>query len=148
MAEIWFILAVILVGMEIYMGFTLVLLFSALASFLVGLLVSIHVVPENNLVLQFAIFFFFTIISYMGLWKPMKTFLDKRKASGEQFSNYIGQEVEVIESELKKGETGLVKWSGSYIRARIADDASEEIYAVGEKLSVVSVVENIFIVKK
>ncbi len=148
MALIWLILAVILVALEIYLGFTLVFLFSALASLLVGCIVEIGLIPEDHLVFQFITFLFFTIASYILLWKPMKQFLDKKKATNPKFQNYVGQEVEVIDNKLVKGETGLVKWSGSFIRARISDSDEASEYNVGTKLTVESVEENVFIVKK
>lgn len=147
MLEVWFILAIIFIVLEVVLGFTIVLLFAAFASFSVGLLVTLGSLSEDSTVTQISLFFALSAVWTILLWKPLKRMLAKRSES-EGVHSYIGQEVVLIDDTLEKGHIGDAKWSGTIRKIKIAEDAKELKYHSGEILKVVAVQDNLFIVKK
>lgn len=141
--EFWFLLTGVFVILEVVLGFTIVCLFAALASFTVGVMVSFNM-PENILQ-QAAYFFGFTFLWTILAYKPLINLL--KKNFKHSYHNIIGSIAKVTEENLIAGKIGAVKWSGTIFKAMLAKDSEEKEISVGKSVTIVAVKENIFIVK-
>ncbi|MES2214620.1 MAG: NfeD family protein [Pseudomonadota bacterium] len=93
-------------------------------------------------VYQYLLFCLFSCFWVIALWKPLKypnIFSTKRS----QTSDLVGQEVEVINLPLEAGIIGQVKWSGTIMNAKLAEDFKPA--EVGAILKVREVEGNILI---
>lgn len=122
---LWLLGGAVCIGVEMFgmpgMGF----LFAGIAALLVGGAVEIGLIAPENLLLQFALFFLFTSVSAMLLWKKLK------KIRGPVYSNMVGTEAEVIGGGLAGTREGQVKWSGTIMRARLADEVVMDVLPSG-----------------
>jgi membrane protein implicated in regulation of membrane protease activity len=143
----WFIIGIILIGLEVFLGFTIILLFSGMAAFILGNLIFFNKIDPTNIWGQISIFFTITMMLSAILWKPLKRGVFSRKPKAELFNNIIGQEAVVIEKPLKKNEEGIIKWSGTFIKARLLSSEKIEELEVGQIVTIVEVIGNVFIVK-
>lgn len=122
---LWLLGGAVFIGVEMFgmpgMGF----LFAGIAALLVGGAVEIGLIAPENLLLQFALFFLFTSVSALLLWKKLK------KVRGPVYSNMVGTQAEVIGGGLAGRREGQVKWSGTIMRARLADEVVMDVLPSG-----------------
>ncbi len=143
--EIWYILAAILMVLEVVFGFTVVLLFAALAAFSLGVMIDYGVIYHDDWVMSLAYFFGFTIFWSLVAFKPLRNLLNK-SAGGANYSNIIGSKAIVAKGGLQKGHRGEVTWSGSFFKAEIAENSEHDSIVAGGLVKIVAVEENVFIV--
>lgn len=138
----WLIAAALLFALEAFgipgIGF----LFAGIGALAVGGSISLGLLAPEQLVLQFALFFFLTALVAVLLWRKLKTWR-MNPAAGE-YSNMIGTEATVASGGLEGNKTGEVHWSGTIMRARLADPALG--LAEGTCVSITGVEGNILIV--
>lgn len=91
----------------------------------------------DGLLEQLVAFVLATIFWTVLLWKPLKKLLDG-KGKGSNESHLIGAQVQVCEGGVSKLQ-GVVKWSGTQMQARLADNAGIEMLAEGAFAEIVSV---------
>jgi inner membrane protein len=144
-AEFWFLLGLVLIVLEVVMGFTIVLLFTSLAAFTVGFIMYWKFMVFEGIYWQFAAFFALTVIWALILWKPLKR-LKERNSKHGNVQNFVGQSVEVIDADLTKINPGNAKWSGTIVKAIIHPDFREEKLPVGTIAKIVDVRDNVFVV--
>lgn len=122
---LWLLGGAVCIGIEMFgmpgMGF----LFAGIAALLVGGAVEIGLIASEQLLLQFALFFLFTSVSALLLWKKLK------KVRGPVYSNMVGTQAEVIGGGLAGTREGQVKWSGTIMRARLADEVIIDVLPSG-----------------
>jgi membrane protein implicated in regulation of membrane protease activity len=143
--EFWFLLGLVLIILEVVMGFTIVLFFTSLAAFTVGFISYEKFVVFESVYWQFAAFFALTVFWAILLWKPLKRLKDRNAKNGE-VKNFVGQAVEVIDADLTKNKTGNVKWSGTIVHAILHPEFREETLPVGTIAKIVDVRDKIFVV--
>lgn len=122
---LWLLGGAVFIGIEMFgapgMGF----FFAGIAALLVGGAVEIGLIAPENLLLQFALFFLFTTVSALLLWNKLK------QVRGPIYSNMVGTEAEVIGGGLAGTREGQVKWSGTIMRARLADEVVIDVLPAG-----------------
>lgn len=126
---IWAIVATFLVFLEILIGAVGVgLLFMGLGAYIVALSLYVNWIAEDQLLLQFSIFFFATALFTIILWKPLKRLRNKKA----NYHDMQGQDVLVIEQPLIRAEKGYVKWSGVRMKAVLIAESEVERIEVGQ----------------
>lgn len=122
---LWLLAGAVFIGIEMFGMPGIGFLFAGISALLVGGAVEIGLIAPENLLLQFALFFLFTSVSAMLLWKKLK------KIRGPVYSNMVGTEAEVIGGGLAGTREGQVKWSGTIMRARLAEDVIIDVLPSG-----------------
>lgn len=122
---LWLIAGALFIGVEMFGVPGIGFLFAGIAALMVGGSIELGVIGAESIVLQFALFFFITTISAILLWKRLK------KDRGPVYSNMIGTEAEVIGGGLTGSREGQVKWSGTTMRARLADETVIDVLPSG-----------------
>lgn len=147
-SQLWFILAICLICVEIFVGFTIVATIFSISAITLGCLVYFFPTAFSSYITQLASYC--AAVSFWGLvlWKPLKLLLKKYKKN-EEYTNIIGQQGEVIDKDLITGKVGKIKWSGTQVKAMI-DDSHQDKYKkieVGSIVTITNIKNNIFIVK-
>lgn len=145
MFEFWLVLGFVLVILEVAMGFTLVLFFAGMGALTTALLLHYSYIGDDAVSTQVAVFFVATTLWAISSWKPFKHIVAKLR-SHNSYNNIAGQEVQIIDADLVKGETGNAKWSGTVVRVKLDDDSPSEVLTVGSIAKVKEIKDNIFIV--
>jgi len=122
---LWLIAGAIFVGIEIFGVPGIGFLFAGIAALMVGGAIELGVVSSESTILQFALFFLITVVSAALLWKKLKAI------RGPSYSNMIGTDAEVIGGGLSGIREGQVKWSGTIMRARLADEVVVDVLPAG-----------------
>jgi membrane protein implicated in regulation of membrane protease activity len=121
------------------------LLFAGLGAISCGALISWGFVDEQYYDLQMLWFFTITIIWAICLWLPFKRF--RYRKSTDSFNNMIGSSAVVVSNDLKKGEIGTVKWSGTVMNAKIDSNCPQDLMAVGTNVVIKNVQGNVLIIE-
>lgn len=148
MFEFWLVIAIILMILEVVLGFTIVLFFSGLACFTVAALIYFNYITPDSIITQFAAFFLATTAWALILWKPLKGMVRRIHTSDATATSIIGQEAIVINGPLHLGKIGNVTWSGTTVKAKMADDSAHSTLKEGTSVKVVAITDNIFIVRE
>ena len=122
---LWLIAGAVFVGIEMFVMPGIGFLFAGIAALMVGGALELGVVSPENIILQFALFFLITTVSAALLWKKLK------EARGPSYSNMVGTTAEVMGGGLAGRLEGQVKWSGTLMRARLADDVIIDVLPAG-----------------
>jgi membrane protein implicated in regulation of membrane protease activity len=129
---IWLIAGVIMALAELHItgiGF----FFLGLGAITVGTSLWFHAVAEDAMVTQWVIFFGAAAVWAILLWKPIQKY--RRPAPG--YDNIVGQTA-YAGSPVTRND-GEVTWSGTIMKARLADNASAETVLPGSPVTVVAV---------
>ena len=131
------------------MGFTIVLLFSSVSAICVGVLLYAGIGEQHDWISQFTVFFMLTAFFTLALWRPLKRLTGGKRADihDQPLHNIVGQDVVVVGNALVPGKEGQVRWSGTIVRAMLAEGVNQE-FQVDAVLVVVDVKGNIFIINK
>lgn len=133
----WFIASILFFLMEALGVTGIGFLFAALGAFCTGILAQLDYLPATDYLAQGAVFFTLSALWAVVLWKPLKNLRLSRPA--ENHHDMIGRYATVTEAGLVKDSLGQAHWSGTTLRARLADDASIASAAAGEELKIVAV---------
>lgn len=134
----WFIASLVFFLLEALGASGIGLLFAALAAFCIGILLQTGLLGEADYLAQGGIFFILTALWALLLWKPLKAM--RLAKTAQHHHDMIGRLAVVGDAGLAKGKkSGQVRWSGTTMRARLADDAAIDIAAGGEELKIVAV---------
>lgn len=144
---LWLIVGSFFIALEAFGASGIGFLFAGLAAFVVALLIEFNVVSASAYIAQLGWFFGFTMLWAAILWKPMKRFRIG-KGKPESFSNIVGEAAIVSGSGLKKGEIGQVKWSGTLMKAQLAEDEPLDLIGSGVTVIVKDMRGATLIVKK
>ncbi len=117
------------------------MLFAGLGALTTGSIVTIY--PELDILYQWIIFFAATSLWAIFLWKPLKQF--RSTVSKTPFKNMIGDVAFIGVAGLQKNMVGEATWSGTIMRAELAEGA--EPIAPGSQATIVAVAGNTLIVK-
>ena len=122
---LWLLAGAVFVGIEIFGVPGIGFLFAGIAALIVGGVVELGVVSPEKTILQFALFFLITTVSALLLWKKLKAI------RGPSYSNMVGTTAEVMGAGLSGTLEGQVKWSGTLMRARLAEDVIIDVLPAG-----------------
>ena len=143
---LWLIAGALMLALEAFGIPGIGLLFAGLGAILVGVTLEAGLVGAENTVAQFAVFFAFTSVFAVLLWKKLKNWrLNPRES---EYQNMVGDSAVVALTGLKRGARGQVRWSGTLMSAEL--DASEPAQglAEGTVVSIVAVKGNVLYVKQ
>ena len=118
--SLWLVIGAVLVVAEAFIAPGVGLLFAGIGAIIAGLLIGLGLIPADNVVLQFAVFFAFTALTAGLLWKKLKAF----RQGKENYLNIVGDAGTVEGAALKKGVDGKIKWSGTSLKARLIENAA------------------------
>lgn len=141
---IWLIAGAIFVFLEASSVPGIGFLFAGLAAIIVGGLISIGAISQDNITIQFSWFFGFTALWAIILWKPMKRL--RYNTSDKEYKNIIGNTATVKNTPLTKQKTGKVEWSGTIVKARIAGNSKTDSIPVDEDVKIMEIKDGNFLV--
>ena len=141
-AQFWFVVGIILILLEFAAIPGIGFLFVGFGSFTTALLLSLY--PEL-ITYQIIVIGFTSLFWFLILWWPLNKFL--YKTTNESYSDMIGGRVVVMGKDLEPGEFGIVTWSGTVMKARLADDESEAA-KLGQTIYISEVQGNVLICSK
>lgn len=133
----WLIVGAILLAIEAFGVPGIGFLFAGLAAMVVGIVVQAGWIAVDDLVLQGAVFFIATTALGVLLWKRMKAW--RMNPTQKEYNNMVGDIAVVAKGGLKKGARGEAVWSGTTMKAEIADDEPAEAFEAGAQLRIASV---------
>lgn len=115
--------------------------FAGIAALLTGLSVELALISPDAVIMQCAVFLILTSLSAALLWKRLKAWRTNPKNAGS-YSNMIGDDAMVV-GTLVKGQTGMVRWSGTDMRAVIDASSSAELLSDGARVTITAVNGNV-----
>lgn len=118
-------------------------LFAGLGALTAGSILT--AMPETTSLQQWVAFFVASGLWALFLWKPLQKFYGKTKNDG--YKNIVGDTAYIAANGLKKGETGEATWSGTIMKARLADDANVNELTGSTQVVIHAVAGNVLIVK-
>lgn len=144
--ECWLCFGIILIILEIICGWpTIALFFSGLACINVAMALIFNLVSKTNIIEQCIIFLGCTLVWLICFWRPAKKLLQQNNKN--TYHNIIGTTAIVHQVDLKKGEIGEIKWSGTICKAMIIEN-NLDIIPANSLVTITETQGNIFIVKK
>ena len=143
-AVAWLILGVTLIILEVSLLPGVGLLFAGLAAVTTNFLLEFNII-EHSLLIEIAVFAILTAIWAAILWIPLKRY--SKQPSTETYTNMVGSVAYVEGKNLSPNEIGNVKWSGTTMRAKLAENATKPVL-VGEAVKIIEIKENILYVTK
>lgn len=120
--------------------------FAGLGALMVGVAIEVGLVGVDNYVAQFAVFFAFTSIFAVLLWKKLKAW--RMNPRGETYQNMIGETAVIVLSGLQKGARGQVRWSGTVMQAELDPSEPALGLAEGTMVRIVAVKGNVLYVRQ
>ena len=113
------------------------LMFAGIGALMVGLSIFAHVILLDDYTLQLIVFFTFSVISALLLWKPLQRFRVGR-GRGE-YSNIVGGTAYVGAGGISRKHGGEVTWSGTIMRAELARSCPVELVDAGAAVVITEV---------
>ncbi len=141
---IWLALGVVCVLLEAFSIPGIGFLFLGFASISVGGLILGNVIEATDLGQQILWLGIFTVAWAALLWIPMKRFRMNKQAGS--FNNIIGNTASVAQAPLVKGREGTIRWSGTIVKAQLAEDAAVDQLEVDASVVITDIQQSIFIV--
>jgi membrane protein implicated in regulation of membrane protease activity len=131
--QTWLLLAALFAAIEIFAIPAIGFIFAALGALVTALCLQFGWIDATP-AMAFSAFFATTVASGLLLWRWLKNLYQGRG----NYSDVIGTTAEVCEAPLTKGKRGTVRWSGTTMRAMLAEDAPVTEVAVGSTVTVIA----------
>lgn len=141
-STLWMIAGAVLIVIETTMMPGIGFLFAGLGAITTGALMLAGMAQADTG--QWTWFFASTALWTVVLWVPLRNFYN-RSSSG--YEDMHGQVVRTLEGGIKKGEITKVKYSGSFMNARLTDDSPTDFIPAGKELEIIKVEKGILIVR-
>lgn len=145
-SALWLLAGAVMLALEAFglpgIGF----LFAGLGAILVGVAIEAGMVGAASYIAQFAVFFAFTSIFAVLLWKKIKAW--RMNPGAETYQNMVGDSAVIALSGLQKGARGQVRWSGTLMSAEIDDSETALGLPEGTVVRIVAVKGNVVYVKQ
>lgn len=142
---LWLAVGVLMLAAEALGASGVGLMFAGLGCLTVGALLNLGALAEDTTLLQFIAFFMATSFWTLILWKPMRRFYSSK--SHVKYHNMVGDIAIIGAGGLKKGHTGEAQWSGTIMKAALAEDAGVEKLDAGAQVTIVAVKGAMLVVK-
>lgn len=113
------------------------LMFGGLGCFTVGAFLTVGLIGDGSTLSQFIIFFLSTALWAAILWKPLRRYYSGKHKGG--YSNMVGETAYVGSQGLKRGHVGEATWSGTIMKATLADHASVDALEAGTPVVITEV---------
>lgn len=138
----WMLIGIILILCEVLTTPGIGILCAGLGSITIGMMILFGLVMDNDYILQFSWFFACTVGWALILWKPLL----KLRYSKQQYYNIIGERAIVYKHDLIQGKSGEVKWSGTVMKALIAENSESSSISAGQEVIIKNLKGNILLV--
>jgi membrane protein implicated in regulation of membrane protease activity len=139
-AAAWLVAGALFIAIEIFGVPGIGFLFAGIGAIAVGGAVEFGVLDPVDLLAQFITFFVFGVASALALWKRLK------RNPKNSYSNIVGTDATVGTGGLSGNKEGQVQWSGTLMRAKLADDAGVDVLPEGMVVTVRKAEGNILFV--
>ncbi len=139
---LWLALGALLLALEAFGVSGIGFLFAGLAAIITAIFA--HLGWAETVWTQTAWFFAVTVAWAVLLWVPMQRMKVQKHAGVEGFANMVGDEVTVLKGGLHPNKSGKVRWSGTTMKAKLADGATAQ--AEGETVLIQAVKGTVLIV--
>jgi len=120
----WLIASAVFFALEAFGIPGLGFLFAGIGAIATAGLIEAGVIAPADLVSQWALFFVITVASAIVLWRKIKAW--RMNPNAPEYSNIIGTEAVVTSAISGTGE-GQARWSGTLMRARLADHTAPSL---------------------
>ncbi|WP_425363794.1 NfeD family protein [Candidatus Tisiphia endosymbiont of Hybos culiciformis] len=138
--ELWLIAGIICIIIEFFNTPNVGFLFLGLGGISNAIILNNY---PSFLKYQYITFGFVSFIWLIILWYPLKFYVGK-KHDKHEYSDMLGQEVQLYSNELLVGEKGQVLWSGTIMNAKLSKDSVKPAYK-GDTLRIVQIDGNVLI---
>ena len=119
------------------------LLFAGLGALATGSFIHLGYIAQTDTLMQFITFFLTSGVFAVLLWKPIQKF--KGNQQKNKFNNIVG-DTAVVGKDGLGANGGEVKWSGTIMTAKLADDVTGTL-ASGTKVVITDVQGTTLVVK-
>jgi membrane protein implicated in regulation of membrane protease activity len=127
----WYAVGIVLIILEVSGVQGIGLFFAGMAAVTLGAVISFDIIAVSSSLSAIALFFLFTVVWAIVLWKPLKKL--SKQSKDKKFVDLVGTEAIVDSADgLMQNKTGYVKWSGVRMRARIAVESTESTVNSGQ----------------
>lgn len=141
----WLIAGIALFALEIKSGGVLIVfMFLSLGAFTTLIAIISGLVQTDDYLTQTITFIISSGLYTALLWKKLRK--TATEVTEEEYNSMAGRTAVVIDADLEKGKTGKVKWSGTFMKAKIDRDSAVEKIAIGTEVSIKEVKGNTIIV--
>lgn len=120
----WLIAGAVLLAFEAFGIPGIGSLFAGIAAIFVGALVELGLIDPLSHITQLGVFGLATVVLAALLWNKLKSW--RVNPNAPQYSNMVGTEATVTR-ELINDAIGEVRWSGTLMRARLADKSGSAL---------------------
>lgn len=134
---LWLIAGVVMLAAEALGASGVGLMFGGLGCFTVGAMLTAGMLSDEATLAQWIVFFLATVLWAAILWKPLSRFYSGKNKAG--YSNMVGETAYVGSNGLKKGHVGEATWSGTIMKAQLADDANVPALEAGAQVTITDV---------
>jgi membrane protein implicated in regulation of membrane protease activity len=135
---IWLTAAVLLMLIEALGAPGTGLMFAGLGALTTGMFLYTGMMPVDDFAAQYVTFFLASALWAAMLWKPLQEFRRGKKGAQTGYSNIIGDLAYVGSTGITRTD-GEVTWSGTIMKARLAQDAGTDYLEAGTTVIIVSV---------
>ncbi len=118
---LWLALGAMLLTIEVLGASGIGFLFAGLGAVIAAVLA--HLGWAETIWAQTAWFFAATSLWAVLLWLPMKKLKMQKHGGSDGYNNMVGDEAIVSEEGLQPNKRGKVRWSGTVMNAKLAQDA-------------------------
>lgn len=139
---IWAIIAAAFLIIEVGIATGIGFFFAAMAALTMAILLVTDLLEPTTFWYHVGWFFLFTSIWAVVLWRPVKKWF-KHDSAG--YDDMIGTRATLLDP-IEKHKTGNAKWSGTQMRARVADDAEVDRIAAKTEVFVVETEGSVLLV--
>lgn len=134
----WLVGGAVMVALEAFAVAGIGLLFGGLGAITVALIIKSDIVDEASILAQIAWWCAMTFVWAALLWRPLKQFYVRGKKR-QEYQNIVGNFATVGEGGLAGGQEGVVRWSGTVMRARLVPEAGLMSLPEGAEVVIVDV---------
>lgn len=146
-ALLWILVGVVLILLEVIVMPGIGLITAGLGAITLAALIIFNLIDGSDFLANVACFFFFTIVWWVIIWRPIKRSMRRSKDNADSYDNIIGTYGIVDDvNGLVQGKIGHVKWSGARMRARIRPESSATEIKNGETIWIYDNKEGILLV--
>jgi membrane protein implicated in regulation of membrane protease activity len=138
---IWSLIGMVLMALEVFGVQGIGILFTGFSAITVAFMVYLNPELIDNIGIQLVYFFFYTVVWAVVLWIPLNKFI--RYSDNGDYSNIINTYA-TTNKDMVKGKIGEVYWSGTKVRAMIAEDNPDNEISINTSVKVSAVVDGLF----
>lgn len=133
---VWLIIGVVLFAMEAFGLPGIGLMFAGIGALAAGIGIQVGLIAADAYALQGVVFLLATAAVTVLLWKPIQKFRLQTKQK-PLYDTLIGGTATVIGGPLIKGTEGQISWSGTIMKAELAETAPFAELPEGTRVTIV-----------